>query len=303
MLVTIESRSGRTIAKDLDISGDKLATVADLKKALYKKCPKYSPSRQRLTYDNKPLTADSQALTHYGIKDGDIIIFKDLGPQISWRTVFIVEYLGPILIHPLFYFFGPHIYGANVQHDLVQRLSLYLAVLHFVKREFETIFIHRFSNATMPIMNIFKNSFHYWILSGVLIAWEVYAPKSVIVEKGTKAFADREWEIRIGVGLWVFGEISNFITHLTLRNLRPPGTTVRKIPRGYGFDLVSCPNYFFETVAWIGFCLITRSWAALFFTAVAFAQMYVWAVKKHKNYRKDFKDYPKDRKAMVPFLA
>ena len=37
---------------------------------------------------------------------------------------------------------------------------------HYLKREFETIFIHRFSNATMPFLNVFKNSTHYWILLG-----------------------------------------------------------------------------------------------------------------------------------------
>jgi len=32
--------------------------------------------------------------------------------------------------------------------------------------------------------------------------------------------------------------------------------------------------------------------------------MYVWAVKKHRLYRKEFgSEYPKDRKAMFPFIA
>jgi very-long-chain enoyl-CoA reductase len=40
------------------------------------------------------------------------------------------------------------------------------------------------------------------------------------------------------------------------------------------------------------------------FTAVAVAQMFVWALKKHRRYRKEFgSDYPRNRKAMFPFLA
>jgi len=56
-----------------------------------------------------------------------------------------------------------------------------------------------------------------------------------------------------------WAELSNLITHINLRNLRPPGTRVRKIPYGYGFNLVSCPNYFFEIVAWIAVVALTQS--------------------------------------------
>ena len=42
---------------------------------------------------------------------------------------------------------------------------------------------------------------------------------------------------------------------------------------------------------------------AWLFIVVGFTQMFLWAKKKHKSYRKEFKDYPKNRKAMIPFIA
>lgn len=85
---------------------------------------------------------------------------KDLGPQFSYRGVFIVEYLGPILIMLAFasrpeWLFGKGSSPVDMQAGLtqanmnaavgtakwnafVQSLAIALWVLHFVKREVET---------------------------------------------------------------------------------------------------------------------------------------------------------------------
>ena len=158
-----------------------------------------------------------------------------------------------------------------------------------------TLFIHRFSHATMPLKNLFKNSAHYCILSGFLIAHSLYSPtyqppKSILT-------------IIFGLFLFFAGELSNLNTHITLRNLRPSGSLDRKIPQGYGFNRVSCPNYLFEFLAWIGFSLMTGLTTSWIFTVVAGAQMWLWAVKKHKRYLIEFPNYPKNRKPMIPFLC
>lgn len=42
--------------------------------------------------------------------------------------------------------------------------------------------------------------------------------------------------------------------------------------------------------------------AAFLFTLAGFAQMTIWALGKHKNYKNDFKDYPRGRKSIIPFV-
>lgn len=231
---------------------------------------------------------------------------KDLGPQIAWRTVFVVEYLGPLLIHPIIYILRPYIYtlppfsitNVPAASDL-QKLSLACVCLHFFKRELETLFVHRFSLATMPARNIFKNSAHYWLLAGINIAYFTYSPTSP-----TQKNSVTDPLALIGLGLFVIGELANLQTHLTLRNLRPEGTTERGIPKGLGFNIVTCPNYMFEIVAWFGMWMINRSWSTLLFIVVAGVQMAAWAKKKEKRYRKEFGgQYKKKRFSMIPGIV
>jgi very-long-chain enoyl-CoA reductase len=259
-----------------------------------------SAHRLRITSIDDPKLVISHNLKP--LPDITGVEIKDLGPQIPWRTVFVVEYLGPLLIHPLVYYLRPFVYpntpGVMSEPSYAQWLSLVLVSTHFAKREFETLFVHRFSLATMPAFNIFKNSAHYWLLAGANIAYWTYSPTATAASL-TKVNSF----ILVGLGLFAVGEIGNLITHLQLRSLRPQGSTVRQIPRGLGFGLVTCPNYMFETIAWVGICLVNLSWSTVLFTGVAVAQMAAWAWKKEKRLRQDFGDkYKKKRFAMIPGL-
>jgi very-long-chain enoyl-CoA reductase len=93
-MVTVEDRNGRSLG-EYSLSFN--ATVGDMKKELCAKKPKYYPERQWYTVDTAQGTAlkkDEMALKEFA-KEGKLkLIFKDLGAQISWSTVFMVEYFG-----------------------------------------------------------------------------------------------------------------------------------------------------------------------------------------------------------------
>ena len=265
-----------------------------------------SACRLRITKgsDGSVILSDTNTtVVDIGLRDGSTIAVKDLGPQIDWRTVFVIEYLGPIIIHLLIYFLRPQIYSLPPfslteipEASELQELSLKMIVTHFIKRELETLFIHRFSLATMPFFNLFKNSGHYWLLSGVLIAYVTYSPTSPTQTN----FVGSPLSY-LGIVLFIFGEAANFYTHLVLRDLRRAGSTERGIPTGFGFDWVTCPNYLFETIAWLGILAVNRSWSTAVFIIVAVAQMASWAQKKERRYRKEFPDkYKKKRYSMLP---
>lgn len=251
-----------------------------------------------LVPNSKDVTLDST-----GLRDRSSIYLKDLGPQIAWRTVFVIEYLGPLLIHPLIYLLRRPIYGGGGDDGPSSRqtLCMLLVTLHFVKRELETVFVHRFSSATMPVGNIFKNSFHYWVLAGLNLAYWTYSPTASIARSASLA-ADYV-VVYPAVALYVVAELANLSAHLSLRRLRRPGTTERGIPRGLGFDLVTSPNYLFEVLAWLAVWILSRSLSTAVFLVVAGAQMYVWARKKEVRYRREFgSKYAKKRYVMVPGL-
>jgi very-long-chain enoyl-CoA reductase len=89
-----------------------------------------------------------------------------------------------------------------------------MVVGHYVKRELETLFVHRFSNDTMPFMNLFKNSFHYWFLFGFINMYFFLHPKYT-----PPTWASEKVHIAIAILFAIF-EFFNLMTHITLRNLR-----------------------------------------------------------------------------------
>jgi very-long-chain enoyl-CoA reductase len=311
------------------------ATAEDAKKIIarqagvsdFNRVGLFDPVTKKIIKDRNALIADQQDVMSAGellVKDlGESPFLKSqsissmsnrlLGPQVSWRVVFMIEYFGPILFHALIIALRPYIYPAlpfapawwpyvyknETQTHLtkVQWLVFVLFQLHFIKRELETMYLHKFSANTMPAWNIFRNSFFYWVSAGLVGAYDVYAPGS-LAARDQLGLLDY-----VGFALWFNSEVCNYLVHKHLASLRKPGGTEKGIPRCIGSHLVTCPNYMFEVIAWVGVIIISRSWAVVLFILIGISYMRDWSRSKERALRQEFGDRYKPKKyTMLPGL-
>jgi len=103
--------------------------------------------------------------------------------------------------------------------------------------------------------------------------------------------------------IFVAGAFINQRADHLLIHLRKPGETGYKVPRGFLFDYISCPNHFGEIVEWIGFAIMTWSLPGLSFAIWTAANLIPRALNHHEWYQETFDDYPKGRKAVIPSLV
>lgn len=76
------------------------STVKDIKAQVAQLNKKLYPERQSVRCDIKDQNRkDNVTVSSLGLSNGSKIYIKDLGPQISYRTVFILEYLGPLVLY------------------------------------------------------------------------------------------------------------------------------------------------------------------------------------------------------------
>jgi len=287
-MLTIVSKSGSTLA-----TVEAPQTVGDLKVSLAQKFG-IDVNRVRLSLSEKILEPAEKPLSDFVSFKQATILFKDIGRQVGWRTVFLVEYAGPLVVMLAFLLW--RFLTSRLSDFQVLGAVAYMA--HFVKREMETIWVHRFSNETMPLMNIFANSGYYWGSAAVIayfLTHPLYTPPPSA-------------EIYWGAGIFLVSQALNFYTHLALAWLRPVGTKVRRVPRGFLFDQITCPNYTFEITAWVGFALMTRILAAWIFALVSLIILSKWAGGKKRRYLKEFDGlegrdkFPGNRAVLFPIV-
>ena len=107
-----------------------------------------------------------------------------------------------------------------------------------------------------------------------------------------------------GTALFGAGMFINIQSDNIIRNLRQPGDTAHYLPRGGMFRYVTSANYLGEFLEWVGFAVLTWSWAGAVFALWTFANLAPRAARIYDLYLREFPGQldPSKTKRMIPFI-
>lgn len=105
-----------------------------------------------------------------------------------------------------------------------------------------------------------------------------------------------------GFVLFVSGFVINKYHDRILIGLRKNTSNGYQIPFGGLFNYISCPNFLGEIIEWAGFAILVWSLPSLAFFIWTFINLVPRAIDHHKWYKKQFAEYPKNRKALIPYI-
>lgn len=212
---------------------------------------------------------------------------KGWGIEISNRLGWVFMELPSFAIILYFYL--------NSNQSVYASMLSILWLIHYFNRTFIFPFRIRTRGKKMPLTITFSAIFFNFINAGLngyyLSEFEQYTADTFT-----------SWHFFLGLILFAFGFISNQISDTILINLRKPGETGYKIPEGFLFKYISCPNHFSEIIQWLGFSIMAWNLPATCFFIWTLANLLPRALKHHKWYKERFTNYPKTRKAIIPKL-
>lgn len=215
---------------------------------------------------------------------------NNFGPMINNRFGWFIMEFPSLAIFG--YFLG---FRANLLNVLILLPAL-LWMMHYIHRVLIFPLQIRTARKKIPALIVLL-AFIFNIINGFLNGyWFVqFAPdytSGVLVD------------LRLISGVIIFftGFAINKYHDSILIELRPTKGNGYKIPYGGLFRYVSCPNFFGEIISWAGFALVAFNLPALSFLIWTLINLSTRALDHHRWYIKEFPDYDKDRKALIPFL-
>ena len=228
----------------------------------------------------------------YGGRFGSKRPGMKFSPGFGW---FLME-VPALLLFPIFFFMGD---------NWNQPVALFLGGLwmfHYINRAVIAPALIRVAPGSQSSFNI-----SVVVAGWATLALHSYLNGSFISQYGSHLHLE-SWftdpRFIAGLIIYICGFTINVRSDAILRNLRSKNQTADepryKIPYGGLFKYVTCPQYFGEILSFLGFTLMTWGLGFVYILAVTALNLIPRAKDTHKWYHKQFPDYPKERKTIIP---
>ncbi len=209
------------------------------------------------------------------------------GITISNKIGWILMELPALLVCPIYYIF----YNSNLY--TINTLFILLWVLHYFNRTIIYPLRIKTKGKRMPLI-IAALALFFNVINGLINGYYL---------SNTNYLEINYYVLLFGFIIFFTGLIINIRSDNKLISLRLKNEENKYvIPNGELFNYISCPNFFGELVEWLGFAIITVNLGSLSFFIWTFINLVPRAISHHKWYKDNFKDYPKNRKAIIPKL-
>jgi hypothetical protein len=211
------------------------------------------------------------------------------GPSLNNRLAWIIMESPAALV-----FAGVYAIGRNALAPAPLALAA-LWLTHYVHRSF--VFPFRMSSTKRPMpISVAAMAIVFNVINAYLNARWV----SQFGAYPTSWLSDPRFVV--GAVAFFIGMAINIQSDNILFSLRRPGESGYKIPQGGGYRFVSMPNYLGELIEWAAWSVASWSLAGVSFFVFTFANLVPRAVANHRWYQETFAEYPKERRAVIPWL-
>ncbi|WKA01820.1 hypothetical protein VitviT2T_020079 [Vitis vinifera] len=190
------------------------------------------------------------------------------------------------------FLFGLSSFGLFPDNDFRCGLVASALTVHFLKRNLEVLFIHKYSGGMV-------------LDSGIVISLSYFTSTATTIYSQHLVQGSMEPLIDLkcpGILLFLVGISGNFYHHYLLSKLREKDEKSYKIPRGGLFHQVICPHYLFEILAFIGVSFMSQTLYYFSFTIGTALYLLGRSYATRKWYLSKFESFPREIKALVPYI-
>lgn len=209
---------------------------------------------------------------------------KKWGKVIDNKTGWILMEFPALVTCPLIYF--------SITEEITLNIGfIFLWILHYFNRTIIYPLRIKTRGKKIPIA-IVSSAFFFNLVNGILNG---YFLTIIQFESISNMY------LILGFIIFFIGFFINISSDNILIKLR----TNQKgyvIPKGGLFDYVSCPNFFGEIIEWLGFAIMTLNPGSISFLIWTICNLVPRSKAHHKWYQNNFENYPKKRKAVIPYF-